>query len=116
MGRVALRLRRAAGLRARGGGGAGAAHGGRADGAEAEPAIAGPSWAGPAALRRAFVVHFGEGRTIAYLDRATWRDADRVVIPVTGVAFDFFNRDARWLLREQDVRLVAPDAAGQVQA
>ncbi len=83
---------------------------------EAGAPSAAPSWAGSSAMRRAFVVHFGEGKAGAYLDRATWREADRVLIPATGVAFDFFNRDARWLLREHDVRLVAPDAAGQVQA
>ena len=66
---------------------------------------------GPDDLRQALVDAQGEAFVGSYLDRATWRSADRVILARTGVAFDQL-RKCKSILERFDARLECSRALG----
>lgn len=66
-----------------------------------------PCWSGPAEVRAAFVAAMGEAFALAYLDPATWRDADSAVIARTGTAADRL-RGVRPVLADLQIAIINP--------
>lgn len=54
----------------------------------------------PADVRAAFIKHKGEGWTGSYIDKATWSEAERVIVPRTHQARVAIRDDARAALAE----------------
>lgn len=60
----------------------------------------------PPELRAHFAAYRDEGWTRAYIDPCIWHEASRALEPIRETAGDRILRDARWVLREQDVQVL----------
>ncbi len=76
------------------------------------PAAANPErtrFAGPDEVRAAVATAKGEAFAVSYLDTATWRDAERVIVAHTRTAFEKLTREASHVLRAIKVTVAMPE-------